>query len=434
MRRLFYKLHKNVLLKVAGFNSIHVFLKIGIGAIMSKILAEYVGAAGLGILGNLRNFTQGLLTFSVLGLENGLIKNTAQFQQEPAALKKVFGTAWLWSICASITAAVVIFFAASWLDEKLIATEVDFSMVFKVLACSLPFYVVFVLITSLMQGLEWYKKFIILNIIISILVFGTSAILVYQYNLTGALYSLALVPFLQCIAAVVFWLFQGEKTIRLQELLNFHFDKKTSRQLLKYSIMALVSALLIPLVNILVRDQVRVEVSDEAAGWWEAVVRISGYYMLFVTSLISLYVLPSLSKDNSHKNYRATVWNFYKTILPLVIVGLIAIYFSRNLIISILFTNEFDPSSGLFKWQLLGDFIKIITTVLAFRFIAINDLRNYLIAEVLSIASFYLLSLYFIPAYQEEGVVMAYLGNYIFYLLVLLFILRKELFGKEISL
>jgi PST family polysaccharide transporter len=323
MRRLFHKLHKNVLLKVAGFNSIHVFLKIGIGAIMSKILAEYVGAAGLGILGNLRNFTHGLLTFSVLGLENGLVKNTAQFQQEPAELKKVFGTAWIWSICASITAAVVIFFAASWLDQKLIATEADFSMVFKVLACSLPFYVVFVLITSLMQGLEWYKKFIILNIIISVLVFGTSAILVYQYNLTGALYSLALVPFLQCIAAVVFWLFQGEKTIRFQELLNFHFDKITSRQLLKYSIMALVSALLIPLVNILVRDQVRVEVSDEAAGWWEAVVRISGYYMLFVTSLISLYVLPSLSKDNSHKNYRATILNFYKTILPLVIVGLI---------------------------------------------------------------------------------------------------------------
>lgn len=66
----------------------------------------------------------------------------------------------------------------------------------------------------------------------------------------------------------------------LKDLFSFHFDRTTSRQLLKYSIMALVSALLIPLVNILVRDQVRVEVSDEAAGWWEAVVRISSYYML----------------------------------------------------------------------------------------------------------------------------------------------------------
>jgi PST family polysaccharide transporter len=116
--------------------------------------------------------------------------------------------------------------------------------------------------------------------------------------------------------------------------------------------------------------------------------------------------------------------------LPLVVVGLIAFYFSRNLIISILFTEEFEDSSRLFKWQLLGDFIKIVTTVMAFRFIAMNDLWRYLIAEVLSILSFYLFSLYLIPTYQEQGVVMAYLGNYLFYLALLLVILRKELFSK----
>jgi PST family polysaccharide transporter len=430
MRILFQRLHKNVLLKVAGFNSIHVFIKIGTGAVMSWVLANYVGAAGMGILGNLRNFMQGLLTFSVLGLENGLVKNTAQFQGEPEQLKKVYATSWIMSLSASIIAAIVVFFAASWLDQTLIATAVDYSIVFKLVALSLPFYVVFVLLTSLLQGFEWYKKFIILNIIISTLVFGVSLALVFQYKFTGALYSLVLVPILQAVAALSYLFLQKEKPMPLTELFGFHFDKAVSRKLLKYSIMALVSALLIPLVNILVRDQVRIEVSDEAAGWWEAVVRISSYYMLFVTSLISIYVLPSLSKDASHKNYRSTIWNFYKTILPLVVVGLLVVYFSRNLIISILFTEEFEESSALFKWQILGDFMKIVTTVMAFRFIAMNDLRRYLIAEVLSILSFYLLSFYLIPIYQEEGVVMAYLGNYLFYLALLLVILRKELFGK----
>jgi PST family polysaccharide transporter len=431
MRRLLDKFNKNLLLKVAGFNSIYVFLKIGIGAIMSKILAEYVGAAGMGILGNLRNFMQGLLTFSVLGLENGLVKNTAQFQDQPAQLKKVFNTSWVLSISSSIVAAIVVFFAATWLDKKLIATHVDFSIVFKLIALSLPFYVVFVFITSLMQGFEWYKKFIILNIIISVLVFAISAGLVYQYNLTGALYSLIFVPVVQCIAALFYWFSRRKKPIALNELFGFYFDKTTSKQLLKYSVMALVSALLIPVVNIMVRDLVMLEVSDQAAGWWEAVVRISSYYMLFVTSLISLYVLPSLSKDTTYTNYRTTILKFYKTILPLVIFGLIAVYWSRNLLITFLFTEEFEPSTTMFKWQLLGDFVKIITTVMAFRFIAMNDLWRYLIAEVLSILSFYMLSLYFIPAYQEEGVVIAYLGNYLFYLVLLLIILRKELFTKE---
>ncbi|WP_405371053.1 O-antigen translocase [Nonlabens sp. Asnod2-A12] len=430
MRRLLDKLNKNLLLKVAGFNSIYILIKIGTGTVMSWVLANYVGAAGMGVLGNLRNFTQGVWSFASLGLENGLVKNTAEHKENPVVLKKVINTGWTMSIVTSMVAAIVIFFSARWLDQELIAVDADFSLVFKLFAIGLPFYVLFIFITSLMQGYEWYKKFITLNIIISLIVFLISAYLSFEHNLTGALYAIALVPFTQCLVGVLFWFTRVKAQIALKELLALNFDKRTSGQLLKYSAMALFSTLLIPFVNILVRNTVRVEVSDVAAGWWEAVVRISGYYMLFVTSLVSLYVLPNLSKDSSLKNYRITIVHFYKTMLPIVIAGLVTIYLSRNLILSILFTEEFNGAQPLFKWQLLGDFIRVITTVIAFRFIAINDLWRYLTAEVLSILSFYLLSIYFIPIYQEEGVVIAYLGNYLFYLVVLLVLLRKELFSK----
>ncbi len=433
MRRLLHQLNKNVLLKLAGFNSIHVLIKISTGAIMSWILANYVGAAGMGILGNLRNFMQGLMSFSILGLENGLVKNTAQFQKDASAIKRTYNTSWVLCLSASIIAAITIFISAHWLDEQLIATDVDLSLAFKLIAVSLPFYVVFTFVASLMQGLEWYKKFISLNIAISLLVFSFSAYLAFEFNLEGALYALAIVPFLQCLVAVSYWTFQSNDSISLKELLRFHFDSKTCKQLLKYSIMALVSAIFIPLVNILVRDHIRVEVSDEAAGWWEAVVRISGHYMLFVTSLISLYVLPSLSKDSSTTNYKKTIIAFYKNILPLVFLGLLMVYLLRDYIILFLFSEEFEPASSLFKWQLIGDFIKVITTVMAFRFIALNDLKRYLIAEILSILSFYLFALIFIEYYNEEGVVIAYVGNYLFYFLLLLIILRKELFKVKIK-
>ncbi|MEO9954841.1 O-antigen translocase [Nonlabens sp.] len=430
MRRLLNKLNKNLLLKVAGFNSIYILIKIGTGTIMTWILANYVGPAGMGVLGNLRNFTQGVWSFASLGLENGLVKNTAEHKENPVALKKIINTSWTMSIVTSIVAAIVIFFSAGWLDKELIAIDADFSLIFKLFAVGLPFYVLFIFITSLMQGYEWYKKFITLNIIISLIVFFISAYLSFEYNLTGALYAIALVPFVQCVVGFLFWFTRLKAQVPLKELLVFNFDKSTSGQLLKYSAMALFSALLIPFINILVRNIIKVEVSDVAAGWWEAVVRVSGYYMLFVTSLVSLYVLPNLSKNSSLKNYRETIVHFYKTMLPIVIAGLVTIYLSRNLILTILFSHEFDGAQPLFKWQLLGDFIRVITTVIAFRFIAINDLWRYLISEVLSILSFYLLSIFLIPAFQEEGVVMAYLGNYLFYLVILLVLLRKELFSK----
>ncbi|WP_124980023.1 O-antigen translocase [Nonlabens xiamenensis] len=428
MRRLLHSLNKNLLLKLAGFNSLHVFLKIGTGALMSHLLAIYVGAAGMGILGNLRNFVQGVLSFSVLGLENGMVKHVAQFQENIPKLRKVLSTAKILMFIASLVAGILIFLAAPWLDQQLIAVDTSFANLFRWLAICLPFYVVFVFFSSLLQGFQWYKKFIWVNICISVLVFGISAYSVYQYNLSGALYVLVVVPVIQAMVAWGWWHWGTAKTTGLSKRINFSFDTTVVRQLLKYSLMALFSALMIPLVHILIRTMLMEQVSDEAAGWWEAVTRVSSYYMMFVTSLISMYVLPSLSKNSSRGNYRSTIWGFYKNILPLVIIGLVAVYLCREWIVAILFTAEFEGALPMFKWQLVGDFVKIITTVMAFRFIAQNDLRRYLTAEIISIASFYIFSWYAIPVYAEEGVVIAYLANYIVYFVCLLILLRKDLF------
>jgi PST family polysaccharide transporter len=431
MRRLLNRLDKNLLLKVAGFNSIYIILRIAIGVVMSKVIAVYVGAAGMAVMGNLRNFTQGIWTFSVLGLENGLVKHAAQFQQEKHQLKQVFQTAWSLCLLTSVVLGIICIALASHLDQWLIGVDTDFSVVFIALGISLPFHVLFVMLSSLLQGLEWFKRFIWINILVSVLVFITSALLIYNYNLTGALFSIVLVPVLQCLVILaVWWRVIQVPDIQITDLLRFSFDNKHARNLLKYSIMALVSALLIPVVQIAVRQKIMYEVSDEAAGYWEAVVRVSTYYMMFVTTLISLYVLPSLSKDSAISNYRKTVWHFYKSILPIVLAGLITLFLSRELLVELLFTAEFTGATPLFKWQFAGDFFKVVTTVLAFRFIALNDLKRYLIAEVLSVISFLGFSYYLIPMYQEEGVVMAHLLNYVFYLLILLILLRKEIFAK----
>lgn len=422
-------LRQNTLLKIASANSTHILIRIATGAVMSKIIAYYVGAAGMGIMGNLRNFVQGAQSFTVLGLENGLVKNTAQHADDPVTLKKTLATAWTLIAAATVVVAIAIFIAAPWLDRYLIATDYSFITLFRVFAVSLPFWVGFVFISSLLQGLQLYKKFIGLNIAISLCVFALSAWLTYDYNLIGALYAIILAPVLQCVLAIIVWSRVKNVPLQLRDLVKAQLDKKTATLLLRYSIMALVSALLLPLVHILVRDNLRVVVSDEAAGWWEAMTRMSGYYMLFVTSLISLYVLPQLSKDDSRAVYRRTIRSFYKTILPLVAVGMIAVYLAKDFLIWLLFNDDFSPMTSFFKWQLAGDFIKVITTVLAFRFIALNDLKRYLIAELISIATFYLSSLYLINTYGADGVVMAHVVTYMVYLLVLLVLLRRDLFS-----
>lgn len=426
MQTLFKFFSKNLLLKVASYNSVQVLLRIVTGAVMSKIIAYYVGAAGMGIMGNLRNFVQSIQAFSVLGLENGLVKNTAQLKGQKEKLALTIASGWTLVAIATLVLMVAIYVAAPWLDATLIATDYSFVTLFRVFAAVLPFWTLFVFMSTLMQGFEHYKKFITVNIIIGLCVFAMSAYLIYDYNLIGALYSIILTPVIQCIVALFFWKY-SIGAVGFAHVFTFKIDPKIARQLFKFSIMALVSALLLPLVTILVRDYVRLTVSDEAAGWWEAMTRISSYYMMFITSLISLYLLPQLSRNDTPANYRASIATFYKNILPIVIAGLLAVYFVRGYLIEFLFSPEFEPATALFKWQLAGDFLKVITTVLAFRFIATNDLKRYLIAELVSVGSFYCAAHVLITSYGVEGVVMAHVATYTVYLITLLVLLRKDL-------
>src|SRR5690606_24701459 len=108
-----------------------------------------------------------------------------------------------------------------------------------------------------------------------------------------------------------------------------------------YSLMALFSALVLPMVTVTIRNYIMDNNGAHAAGLWEAMRRISGYYMMFVSTLLVLYILPRFSEIESKSEFRKEVFNFYKTIMPIFGLGLVVIYFIRNIIIKIIFTSEF---------------------------------------------------------------------------------------------
>jgi len=70
------------------------------------------------------------------------------------------------------------------------------------------------------------------------------------------------------------------------------------------------------------------------------------------------------------KDFRAEVFSFYKTIMPIFGLILVVIYFLRSFIVQVLFTKEFLPVADLFFWQLLGDFVKVLSIVIAYQFLA----------------------------------------------------------------
>ena len=310
-------------------------------------------------------------------------------------------------------------------NKEIFGNNFDYAIVFKALALALPWYVISVFMLSVINGFGQFKKVIWINIIGNAIGLLVSIIMILQYKTLGALLSLVISPALMFF--VTFYFINKEinffKTIRLHQ-----FDFQIIKNLSSYSLMALVSSVLGPLVFLVIRKNIIETVGLEQAGFWETIIRISTYYMLFVTTILSVYFLPKLAVAKNNLETKKVFWSFYKTILPVFIAGLVVVYFLRFFIVNLLFTNAFLPVTTLFFWQLTGDVLKVASLILGYQFFAKKLTVAFIISELFSLIILYFSSLYFINEFGIQGIVMAQAFDNFVYLLVLCVYFRKSLF------
>lgn len=419
------KITQTHLFKITSLNSLSVILKIGIGLVTSKLLAVYVGPGGMALVGNLRNFLTSLESISTLGFQNGIIKYVAESEEDKSQLKKIISTVFVSLLLIAIILSVILYFFAAFWNNEIFGNNFEYQFVFKALALALPWYAISIFLVSVINGLGQFKNVIYINIIGNSIGLIISILMIWQYKTFGALLSIIISPSL--LFFVTFYFINKE--INFFKTIRFHcFDFQVIKNLSSYSLMALVSSVLGPLVFLAIRKNVIQTVGLEQAGFWETMTRISTYYLMFVTTILSVYFLPKLAVAKNNQETKKVFWSFYKSILPIFMVVVTVIYFSRFFIIKLLFTDEFLPVTTLFFWQLLGDVLKVASLILGFQFFAKKLTIAFIITELFSLFMMYVLSNYFIHLFGVQGVVISYALNYFIYLLVLGIYFRKSLF------
>jgi PST family polysaccharide transporter len=419
------KITQTNLFKITSLNSLSVVLKIGIGLVTSKLLAVFVGPSGMALVGNLRNFSTSLESVSTLGFQNGIVKYVAESKEDKGQLQKIISTVFISLLfVAVILSGVLYFFAAFW-NNEIFGNNFEYEFVFKAMALALPWYAVSIFFISVINGLGRFKKVIWTTILGNAIGLMVSVLMIWQYKTLGALLSIVISPAL--LFFVTFYFINKE--INFFKTIRFHcFDFQVIKNLSSYSLMALVSSVLGPLVFLAIRKNVIQIVGLEQAGFWETMTRISTYYMLFVSTILTVYFFPKLAVAKNNQDTKKVFWSFYKNILPVFIVALMVIYFLRFFIVKLLFTNEFLPVTTLFFWQLVGDVLKAASLILGFQFFAKKMTVAFIISELFSLAVFYFLSDYLINSFGVQGIVMAQAFDNFIYLLVLGVYFRKSLF------
>jgi PST family polysaccharide transporter len=424
-------LGKNIWLKISAFNSVSVFVRVLTGWIINKLIAFYIGPEGTSVSEQFRNFFQTIQGFSSLGISDGVTKYAAKYQDNKKQLSSFLSSAYKIVLITSIIVGLMIIIFAKQINIFLFDQR-DFSFLIIVLGIMIPFFAFQIILTAVLNGFQKYKKLTYINIISNVLSAIIAAYLIIFHSIYGAL---VLILATQVVSFVLTLFYIRKDMGEVLQFSNKKTDKKHYKRLQAYMLMALVSAIVIPLFSILLRNQVNDFFAGDNgvhSGYWDGIKKISGLFLMLIMPVFSMYYYPQLTKIHSNKAYFVEVKKFFKQIFPLFTIGMIILYLLRHWAVLLFYSDAYEPMEELFVWQLLGDYVRVISLILAFLMLAKTKVIHYIYTEIGFWVLYYILTPFFMAKYQLEGISIAYFVSYLVYLLSLLFIFRKLFTKKEV--
>ena len=412
---------KEDIVKVFSFNAISTLVRMLTGLISVKVVASIIGPCGIALLGQLNNFSTILLGVANGGINSGITKYVAEYKEDESAIKKILSNALQITLFFTFIVSLGLIILHNQLSRLVMLSD-EYGYVFLIFGFTIFLYTLNTLLISILNGYKEFKRYVIVNISGTIVGLLFTICFVFSMGLKGALISA--VSYQSVVFFITFWICRKApwlSVIYYRERL----DRKMLRRFLNYSAMTLVSLSVVPVSQMLLRGYVISEISMTEAGWWEAMNRISNVYLMVITTSFSIYYLPRLSEIKEISELRYEIFKCYKVIIPILLSGLTLVYLLRHFVVMILFSPDFYTMESLFILQLLGDFFKISSWLLAFLMVAKSMTKTFIATEVVFSGLFVVLGYLFMNLNGVVGITQAYFVNYVIYTVCMVVIFRK---------
>ncbi len=416
------------LLKTSVLNGVAVLIKTITLFVLNKILAVYLGPTGYAALGQFQNFIQMVTTFAGSAINTAVIKYTAEYHEDESKQRAIWKTAGSIVFVFSLMFAFLILIFQRQLSLYIFHT-LEYQTVFVWFAVFLLFFNFNTLFLAILNGKKEILKLVLANIAGSLFALIVTSILAIKLHLYGALIALSIY---QSIAFIVtLFLCYRADWFKFSSLFG-KIDLEITKKFSSFIWMALVSAICVPLSQILIRAYLSQEFGLAYAGYWEAMIRLSTVYLMLVTTTLGVYYLPRLSELKMIDEIKKEVYLGYKFLFPLAVAGGIIIFVLRDWIIKVLFSPSFAPMQSLFFWQMMGDALKIGSWILAYLMLSKAMTKLYISTEIIFTLSLIALTYVCTQLFGFEGVSIAHLINYGMYWVVISFFIFKSLKQREI--
>ncbi|OCK52672.1 multidrug transporter MatE [Chryseobacterium sp. CBo1] len=412
--------------RTAVYSGLITLSKTLVGFISTKVIAILIGPAGVAVVGAFINFIAIILAFGNGAINNGIVKYTAEYAGNDTKSFKLFNTALYISIFCSVVCLIILVAFSGFFSKIIFNTDI-YTNIIICFGLTIIFYSLNTLLISILNGRGLINIYTIINTLGSFISLVVTCCLVYFFRVEGALYALIMTQTILFFVCCYFFFKKTSYTVRDFKPI---YNKIIGKKLFQYSFMAIVSALTVPVSQIIIRNIIINLQNIDEAGIWQGIMRVSDAYLLIILTALGTYYLPKLSSLKTNDLIRKEVLYGYKYIIPITAVGLVIVYFLRFFIIRLLYSEQFYEMTDLFLWQLVGDFFKITAYLLAYIMLAKAQMKIYIITEIIFSFTYVVFSYFFVKRFGLVGATYAFALNYFCYMIVL-FIYFKDLLLKK---
>ena len=404
------------LVQVSSFTSLSTFIKIVATFISAKVLAVFTGPAGIAMLGQLTNFMTILIQVSTAATGTGIVKLTGEFKEDTSQLKKVIDTSFTINLLFSIVVLIGIFLFQNQLT-LFVFNDIKYKWLLYFIAIGTPFIAINNFILSVISGLQYFKKYVIINIFASIISVLLTVLLVYFYTIDGALLAYVLTQ-----TSIFFVSLFYSKSVQWKESITFKIDKKILEKLSHFSLYVIISAFCFPFAQILVRNLIIDKLGIDTAGIWEGTNRISSMYLLLISTAIGVYFFPKVSGISNNKEVTKELNFALKIFVSATVFAGLLLLLLKSFIIPLALSNKFLPINKILHIQVIGDVFLIIRTLFSMVLLSRDKTKIMIVLEVVSTLIYIGLNYLFIAnSLDLTHIIWAYPIYTFFYCVILLF-------------
>jgi len=399
--------------RVSFLSAIETSIKLVAGFIIIKLLAILYGPEAVAKFGQFQNVFTVLTVLASGSFITGLVKYISESYSivDTKKARKKIASYIQGSITFSIITSTILFLALGIFSSKIsfyVFSSQNFRSIFIFLAFAIFFISIYQITIAYLNGLRRIKEMVSLKIFSSLLMMVLGSISIYFYGLIGGLFAIIIAPTFAGLIGIWFML---KKSLISISFFKLKIERQIQSDLGIYWGMNIITLISSPLVLFYIRRYIVSLEGWEAAGLWESIWKLSDLSCLLITTALSVYFIPMLSRARKISEQVLLLKKVIVLAVGVTIIISLLMFLLRDFLILSLFSDKFLIIADVLKYQLIAGPLRMITWIISLYMLIKAKPIIFISIELFFGSTLYIFSVVLFKQFGLDGLGYAFLLN-----------------------